>query len=290
MGVVKVYRTFEESVTSSDTPGESWSYLVEFDDKATPLASALTASVGGTAIPHKGTVSGGLTVTQVEARRDRDNPTLAQVTVTWGIPSDGGGGGSGGEGDPGVKWNATISVEGVEFRETVTQDKDGKNIENSAKQPFDPPLEQTYYDEQVTVSFNSWLVDLNNIEATRGKINSASVTMTVNGLTRTFAAKTLKLTAAKYTTTVGDGGQTYWDIDYTLLYRKDGWKRKVVDRGYYERIGGKLIQIKDQYGEPVTSPSYLDGTGKKLSQGADAVLKEFELDKDVSFTGLFTGL
>lgn len=288
--VQRIYDTREQSGSTKDSLTETLVYHVYTDSLSDTASTARTANDGSTHIPQPNssiTISGTSCLVQtVQAERLDDTPYIFIVTVVCGIQPVTG---------SGAKTEITISVDGAPYTEPIYQDNESNRIGNSANQPFDPPIEQTYYtDEEITVSFKSDTVDVTNISACRGKVNTADVTLNVSalGYSRTFVAKTLKLLKATYTVTITkDNAPLFWQVNYCFGYRPDTWVRKIVDKGLYTlNDDGDLVPIYDREGQPVSSPRYLDGAGQELADGAAVTLLPFDLETYVSFSGLFTGL
>lgn len=80
----------------------------------------------------------------------------------------------------------------------------------------------------------------------------------------------------------------YWPVTYKFEFNDDGWISQILDAGFRElNAGGTDAQaILDYKGLPVANPALLDGHGKKLAEGSDAVFLEFNIYKEMSFEGL----
>jgi len=78
-----------------------------------------------------------------------------------------------------------------------------------------------------------------------------------------------------------------WKKTYELYIRNDGWKRRILDEGYNERIDGKLVPIvDDKTGEKVTVPQLLNGKGRKLAPGAEPVYNKHVIFEEKDLPGL----
>jgi len=299
MAVTKVTKRVNENDTAESRKSQkgeysrtrTYEYQVVCDSITDDSAVAQVANDGTTAIPLTGSAvadgSSWLLVTSVKATRTEESPFVFKVIVTGSVQSEA----------ASNKYNVTISCDGIEYQESITKDINGLPIKNSAGDPFPGGVLQTRYDEEITLSFNSTSVDLANISATRGKVNSGAVTFNANGINRTCAAKTLKLAKARYSSTVpatlATAGVTVeWEIQYVFQYRADTWERYVIDQGMRMLSGGPTnrVAIPDVNGHPVTSPAFLDGSGHPLTNGASVTLLGFEVDTAVDFSGLCSGL
>lgn len=220
---------------------------------------------------------------------------IFKVRVDYAIPQPSWGAVESRPDGSGVKWNKSVSVSGDESTELTNYNTSKKPIRNSFGDVYHSNATKTYYDEVVTVSYTSDTVDADAIAAARGKINNASVTLTVTkaGLTRTvvYPAYTLKCGNARYEYGYDNNGQGQISVVIPLIFRDQldatgtqiGWKQKIVDCGY---------RYKDASGNPVTSEVevFLDGTGKKLGAGADAVFKIEQIDDAIDFSTLLAGI
>ncbi|MBN1435680.1 MAG: hypothetical protein JW936_01270 [Sedimentisphaerales bacterium] len=88
------------------------------------------------------------------------------------------------------------------------------------------------------------------------------------------------------------GDLTYWRRTLEMHFRDDGWAVRRSDQGYRivtgtDENGCKTYQtITDDEGNPLTSPSLLDGNGGLLPDGADPVWNEHEIYKERNWDNL----
>jgi hypothetical protein len=295
MAVTRVTARPREHPGRADNTGEVVFYLVEFDTKGFSLWDARTATDGTTSIPADGdSISPGsnVVVTSKVATPKQESPYVALVEVTYGIPTR----------DLVIfpqppsanKWNISVEAEGVSYLEPVYADRDGKVIGNSALTGFDPPLVKEYFDELITVTYTTNAANMaawdTEIPPARGKINSDTVTLTIEGVTRSFVPETLKLGNARYGVTLGmsETGELekQFRVLLPLIYRYDTWTRRIVDQGFYELNSSsfELEPILDANGQMVAQPVPLDGSGARLAYPAtDAVLLEFDIEETTAF-------
>lgn len=183
--------------------------------------------------------------------------------------------------DPVVRWMPAVSNEPID--EYIDENGDKKPITNSSDESPDPPLTIEVHDmvlhyERNEQYFNSMLAS-----QYRGAVN--------NDTFYGFPAGKVRCTQIE-ATMQRVGNLRYWRIVYEFQFRYDGWKRRVLDEGYREKIGttseGKpeYKEITDSEGQKVTQPVKLDGEGKRLDEGADAVFLEFDLNKYMPFGAL----
>jgi hypothetical protein len=210
------------------------------------------------------------------------------------------------------KWNIEVSSDGIESVEATTFYNDGSPIINSYHDLYPGGIPKTYYDEKFTISFTTDSVEADALSQLRGKICSTAQTLTVNGLTRVFAAYTLKMGVVQWKTTYKSIDASYhqFSVNIDLLYRsvkvnsdglpdpsgtEIGWATHIDDKGYNYFLDSS--PLLNQFGENyATSPTLvnLDGHGYALnlsSNGTDAgALSVFypSTPKYVDYTADFT--
>lgn len=170
-------------------------------------------------------------------------------------------------------------------------------LTNSADEPFDPHVTKRFSDMVIRIEKNEAAYNPAVTVGYIGAVSSADWTPTCIGTT--FAAGTVKCdlidsVPARY------GPITYFKKVYEFRIRDDkesdgtliGWKRRLRDQGLRERTGtdddGNPIYaaITDANGSPITTPVSLDGSGKRLTDGADAVFLLKEVNKTIDLNGL----
>lgn len=298
MAVVKVRRLFEESGQATADKGatkvsERHIYLVEFDTVAT-LQSAIGATDGSTTAPVLGQQLAGVQsfVKTIDLERLATTPKVIRLTANYeSIDRD-----EEDEQTEGNRWNIEVSVKSVAVSETVYQDKDGDPIVNPAGQPYEPSLTKEFYDQEISITFDCLASAVNgsSIDDAIGMINESTTTMKIAGVTRTYPANTLKLTAGEYAPknekiTVGDPPTLVdvWRVSLNFYFRRDGWPRKVLRQGLYELDGTDLVPILDANGEPVTKPRYLNAAGAVTDTPS---FDTWEIEDTTSFATLLAGL
>lgn len=65
-------------------------------------------------------------------------------------------------------------------------------------------------------------------------------------------------------------------VDYEFEYNWRTWTRKIQDKGFHELIDGKLEKINDKFGDPISSPTLLNGSGYKLSRATTTLVVALE--------------
>jgi hypothetical protein len=179
--------------------------------------------------------------------------------------------------DPLIRWSSSISVEPIDV------DIDGNPIINSSHEGFDPPVTREFYDEVLTITRNEAWYDRVNLMPYKGAVSSDSF--------YGFDAGWAKVTdiTAEYVTL---GEFTYAVVTYEIQIRYDGWKKRILDRGFrvYSGADGDgnpaYEQVRGTDGTPLTEPVLLDGSGGKLADGANPVWLEFEVYRTLPFAWL----
>lgn len=151
------------------------------------------------------------------------------------------------------------------------EDADGKAIMNSAKQIFDPPLEED--DDRPIVTFvrnEAEFPFLLAVEYERA-VNSDGWWGLDPG-----QAKIQSITGQPQK----ENDVEFYQVTYELELKRDGWDRKALDRGWaYRDANGKLQVIKDDDLYPSPTAVNLDGKGGLLEDGDEAVFLEFKVRK-----------
>ena len=176
---------------------------------------------------------------------------------------------------PQISWSH-IRVEGI-----VDIDIDGNAIVNSAGMPYDPPVtalrnihavmrvtrNEAIYDEALALSF----VGKVNAATYRGyapghcminDINASSAEANVGGLTIHYAV-----------------------VNYEIEFSPSPFQIKVLDAGFYEwdAATDRPIPITDEYGNHISSPALLDGSGLKAPFGDTGTFNDHDIFESVNF-------
>ncbi len=201
------------------------------------------------------------------------------------------------------KWNIDVEIDGAvtveEGNAAIDTDDEAGNVTwngkvvNSARQLASHKIPREIYDEQITVSFDTGVIDQSNIQACRGRTNSEEITLNVPGngsesYTRTFPPYSLKLikvtqktTVNLYSTDTTTGiSDPFWSMEYVFIYRDltlwpCGFNAQIVDIGLFQKDPSDSTKIKpsnvDTFGNLTGTEVFLDGHGVK-STSASAVL------------------
>jgi len=214
---------------------------------------------------------------------ERQSAMLWQITATF--KRAGGSGGYEGadpEEDP-LSRAPQYSWFTVASREPIDKDADDHAILNAADEPFDPPIEEDFYDVGVRIRQNLLTFSAAEYMAYGGATNKSSW--------RGAAAGTAKIADIR-AETMRSGEIRYYERAVEIILRPDGWKRRILNQGFRERTGtdtnGKPTykQIVDEKGKPITSAVLLAADGTRLADGATPVWLYFRRKPEVNFSSL----
>jgi hypothetical protein len=277
MAVVGVDKIFEGERLSEDQKQVEHvlAYSVEVDDQNDGTIDVRNADDGTTSIPPVNSIEidSGLRVKSKSVERDAENPHFFTVTITLNNAADD----QQKSGNGTEKLSVDVRVTTELYEEVVYIDHNKKAVTNAAGQPFSNQPTKTYYDERVTITFKTAVVDQASIDACKGYTNSNAVTVNIRGYHRTFAVGTLKMVDSSVGTRVSETASLF-DMAYVLMFRKDGWKRKIMNMGRMQPGSGGsggLVAIVGKDGKDVTEDVPLDKNGKGILDGLFGVaLKE----------------
>lgn len=284
MPVVEVTEMWSNRENGYDGNGETFTagFLVLLDGADTPEKAPRVARLAQ-GIPRRGDphISNRWMVADRIVARPTSQITF-EVTVTY--TPIGGAAGDPGQNplliDPTVRWGTRT------ITEEVDEDKDGNPLVNVVNEPFDPPIARQYADISLQVQKNIRNFNVQVWHPFLYSVNSDEF----YGL----PAGTLLLVTAQ-ARPVSDGPFLYYDVTAEWCYRKDGWKRRVLNQGFRKFLlceedpdTGETIpvyeNIVDSMGREVTTPVPLDANGQPLPCGAgggsglaDGHWLEFEL-------------
>ena len=152
-------------------------------------------------------------------------------------------------------------------------------IENSAGDPFDPPLDQDKSNLVIFIMRNETSADFSpdiiadfkdtmNVKA----VAIAGIALLANqGLFRDINAERM----------FDKDGKQYWAVTYQMEVDRTTHIKAILDQGFNALVvGGPLpantTEILDGKGKPVNEPKKLDGAGARLAAGADPVYLDFQ--------------
>lgn len=304
MGILRISKAKTEHTTETVNRSQNYSdptekttsidYYVYVDTNSDNEDAVLSASYGAVTIPaigaEKDTDSRQRVIKRTANRyKDADSPSalIWVVNVEYqSTPVHTG------------MWGVEVNFGGVEYTGPAYQDRsdDEKPFLNSAGDPFDPPINLSWYDGELTYTFCSNTFDSDALDWCRGCTNSETVTFNWLGQSKSFPPNTLKLATDSTAQTIYEGGAYYWKACYKFQYRlEDTYALKVLDCGYRQlNDDGEKVNIVDANNDLVTRPMPLDGHGHVMPKSEDpttnAVPLDFQSTWKVDFGALLTGL
>jgi len=267
------------------------------------IQSVYTATDGTNSVPIAGltyTIEGqpGFICKQVYPKRTSESPFAIEVQCTFEAkfmvqPSDA------------SQWNIKIALSGSKVVQPAyfgynTDTSTAEAVTNSANQSYDPPPQKTWYDEQITVSYNT--TSPPDFSTLRGCVNSATVSFTIQGVSRSFDANQLLLDEYSLSTTLTLTYATtpVWNVSCTLFGRSgtdslghaNTFTRSLLDEGYCTFSGGKWALITDDPStlNPVNSQQRLDGSGGLLPHSGTSVFRHYNIEDQADLNPVFAGL
>lgn len=216
-------------------------------------------------------------VTSKTAETLGDDPFIWNVSVNYTIP----------DGDstthPLLR-AADISFGFEHFQTICERDNQGNGVTNSAGQYFDPPIEKDDSRPVLTVTRNQASFSGAIAIQYQDAVNIDFFSGAAPGQCKMF-----NISSVKTIEPFGDPpvDVTYWRTTYEIHFNRDGWIKRILDQGRYERDGDKLVQIKDKDDKHVTDPVLLDGNGKELpvetGQNVQAVFLPYRVYRELPF-------
>lgn len=160
-------------------------------------------------------------------------------------------------------------------------DTAGNAIVNTAKMPYDPPLEREQFYPTLTVTKNQARYDALDMDQYKGAVN--------NGVWMGKPARTWRcedITASQEI----EEGVFFWRVTYAFAYKSNTWDITVLNAGLSElnAAGNNHDRIRDAAGNFVGRPWPLNASGRKIavSGGAFAealIWKTYRIYTEVDF-------
>lgn len=254
------------ALTAAGLPamGDSYSWFGETD------ARAIVRTPWHSVQPKTGDDQGGrrqwiVTVTHTTIER-----TKCQED-DWATPLD----------EP-AKWSGTFN----ERRVVAIKDKDNRQIQNTAQEPFVPALEQSEYDDTLTVAWNAATLTVATRNGAIGRVNSG----TYYGL----SARKIKILSWDFEVLYYGTCTCYVANRVAMAIRYAEWKEQPLNQGFREIVGGAFREILDARGMRPAQPVPLSAAGAALAPGAALVYFDgaggnpnpFKLEAEVDFATL----
>ncbi|HOK96860.1 MAG TPA: hypothetical protein PK052_06870 [Anaerohalosphaeraceae bacterium] len=257
-------------------------FIVEFDKNDAPARRpilALTASHGGVTIPDYWEVhpaSNDFFVRRKSVAPD-GGPTVYAVAVEYEYIED-----------P-LSRHYTVQFVPQATQEAIDKAIEGKpeaftkELTNSAKEPFDPPILEEFYDVSIVIKRNEAAFDIQAVTPYLNTVNADNFSFIANnGVTYQFSAgkvlcKSIQAEEQRH------GPNWYFVVTYEFVVRNDGWKRRILDQGFRQLVNGVYATIKDEEGNALTQPAKLNGSGAVLAPDDAPVFLEFQTKYSKNF-------
>lgn len=259
-------------------------YTVEFDDQDDPVVRPLMAywaNDGTTAIPNIYNSHPYDTRVYCESKNVATiGPFHYKVVVNYTSPLNK---------DIGLpetplleepRWTWTF----VTSNEPFDRDEDGNPITNSSDEAFDPPVTKDFHDLVLHIERSEEAFDPLRAYYYKGATNSDIFLGFPEG----------KVLCAIWNAEKAQAGDLiYYKVTYEFHIRFDGWKMKLIDKGFREKDGTNsdgtpaYIPITNKDGTISSQPALLNGSGKKLTQAqlteGNLSILEFTINRSLPF-------
>ena len=288
MAVVDVeldWSSLERAITRKGRTGKA-RYTVSFDGTDTPHEMSILATATSD-VPSVGDSYPGDAWLICDSAIPKPTKGLNLWTVDcryvrggWSVPEQ--------EENP-LKQKPIIRYYSVITTEQIDKDINGSPIQNSAGEPFDPPITAEIYTHAIEIVRNERSFSQQKAETYRNSLNG----------TVFWGASPGKCWMSRMDgEEIVSGDYEYVKMTYEIQFRKDGWARRIVDQGY--RVKGVMpsttsssgqtatVNLTDKDGLPLAEPHLLDGAGNKLvlAEGVEAYWHEFEILEKVNWRPL----
>ena len=177
----------------------------------------------------------------------------------------------------------------------IFQDKDGNVLKNSAGDPLEGmEYEKNLLGWSLTRSYSSLASAVSAINSINNRVNSDEWSWGTAGKWKTVTSgfrKRVIITQSGATQTAA----RYWEVDFEIDFKEDGWKLKPWDLGFNQRVdssgtpsgsGTNRATILGIDGKPVRQPVALSG-GVALPPGSSPVALEFNAVPSVDYVSFF---
>lgn len=85
-----------------------------------------------------------------------------------------------------------------------------------------------------------------------------------------------------------EAGLAYEECRLVMKFRKEGWRRKILNGGLYELDNGDepARPIQDANGDPAQQAALLSGTGVRLTAGASPIFLRWRFKDEKAFASV----
>lgn len=279
-------------------------YVQEYDVFTDDAADGPLSILNSALVPQLGDLyptDTGARVSNRQAVQNDADPRAWVVTVTYssklniavslttgsGGPGTGGGGGGGGseqsqDANPLLR-GPVYEISTETYQRAITQDltvPDPLPLENSAGEPFDPPvvLDDAYF--IVTVTHNKPSYNWYDYK-------SLLYTCNADLFLGVFPATTALFTQHRASSRV-ENNQRIWEVTNTFRINDAGWyTMPILDQGFRVNDPDEgIVELVDARGEKLTRPRKLDGAGQLLDDDEPPVYLAFIVRETANFSVL----
>lgn len=175
-----------------------------------------------------------------------------------------------------------ISITTRKLTMVVEKDVDGKAIVNSAKDKFDPPVEQPISKITLTIQCNQASISLSTIESYTNSVNKYDIT--ICGMSVDSKCGYLDSISATWNPD-NEHGYSWWTVTYKINIDTESFDREILDQGLYYLDGGTKKRIKVG-GKDAEEPQRLDGSGGVLADSDPSEFLPFSTYKQKNWDNL----
>jgi hypothetical protein len=219
------------------------------------------------------------------------------ITCEWG-PLEDGEDNNQDETNP-LNRSAQYAWEDEVYTKVVDKDRENKAILNSAKKPFDEPLEIEETRGVLVVSIN--VADLGACIFYNRRFQNAVNRTTWNIGSQSAPPRTVLCRSVSASRLQTENSYTYYSLEFRFAFKEDGdtWDEKILNRGLMKQIvnlqpdGDPATAddfdwevIKDNKGNVITEPVMLDENGMPLKKDAEPTYSTYRVRREVDFAGL----
>lgn len=215
----------------------------------------------------------------IDVSADRVEPGVFRVTATYETPPNG---------EQQLPDNPLNQVPQYQwgfntFERAIDYDLNGIAIVNSAGEPYDPGVMMKYAVATLNVTRNEPAYDHSYAFTFVNHVNAD----TFYGVGPGYAFCT-GISGSSATFNILGLTQVYWVVNYQIEFSSFPYQPKVLDAGYKEWYSPltRPVNIKDDYGNDVSRPVMLDGTGHKAAQGYNGYWRDHPVYGQANFYSL----
>ncbi len=202
-------------------------------------------------------------------------------------------------------WNVLKRTDPYPIEVPIQKDRAGKVMVNVIGEPIKPSPTRVIYDELISISFLTDLIDRTTIDACKGKVNSATVNITIGGATANYLANTLLFQAPPIEELFDQNGSKIAKVVYQLLYRSDTFTGMYPNLSFNKYGGSGTLGTGGTTNTAITigngtnmayasEAQYLDAAGLPLAVGGTITIVNsgsgFDFLSTANFTTLLSGL